>query len=411
MMEQPDDYTQLLERYRFPGQQPWVRPAYDGYSILNLVHSLLAHYGAGHDTPLAFHAAFANALRGRRKIMFLLVDGLGWSNLEGVRTRPAVDELVTRAVRWPLTSMYPSTTTTVTASYLSGLTAAQHGMLGFSMYFPEYGRPFNMLSFRALEDDRVSLHDLGFHPEQFIGHPTILARLNEVGILARAYVSERYAYNGLSQITYHDCMPYAFNALGDLIGMSLDQLHADIPQFLFAYWSFPDSIAHVHGWQSASYFNEVEMLASVIQGQMLPRMDDDTALLVCADHGHMDGNDAEAIDLMVHHNLLELFRDPPAGEGMGLHLFLRPGTETYARELLRMIPGLTVLTREEFLQSRLLGEPPYHPGLQQRVGELLLFPHGSRRILYSYQQRPHTAMVGRHGGMMPEQMIVPLLIF
>jgi hypothetical protein len=159
-----NDFARLITSCRFPGPQSWVMPAYGVRSIINLMNSLLAYYGVEAGTPLAFHDDFLAALHGRRKIQFLLLDGLGWSNLEEARARLAIE-------------------------------------------------------------------------------------------------------------------------------------------------------------------------------------------------------------------------------------------------------GLTVLTREEFLRLRLLGDPPYHLGLLDRIGDLILLPHGSRRFLYQYQRRPHTAMNGRHGGMTPEQMVVPLLVF
>jgi hypothetical protein len=52
-----------------------------------------------------------------------------------------------------------------------------------------------------------------------------------------------------------------------------------------------------------------------------------------------------------------------------------------------------------------------HPRLDASLGDLLALPHGYRRTLYTYQPRQHSAMIGRHGGLMPEEMVVPLLVF
>jgi hypothetical protein len=405
-----DAFDRLITECHFPGPQPWVMPAYGGRSVINLMHSLLAHYGIVDGTPLAFHDEFIAALRGRRKIQFLLLDGLGWTNLEEAYGRPVIDELIGAATRWPITTVFPSTTAAALSSYLSALPPAQHGIIGFSMYFPEYHRPFNMLNLRSLQEDRTELTALGFVPEEYIGHPTVLKRLRDAGVLAGGFVKDIFAFNGLSRLTYHDCAPYPFLAPGDLMSMTLDQLRVSLPVFQFVYWSHLDSIAHTYGPRSEAYHDELQMLATVILRQLLPRMDGDSALIICADHGHLDGDDDQAINLTEMHELIQLFRAAPAGEGMALQLFLQPGAEARAQALLSNIEGLTVLTREEFLHLHLLGDPPYHPGLPERIGDLILLPHGSRRFLYQYQRRPHTAMMGRHGGLTPEQMVVPLLV-
>jgi len=405
-----DDFDELIANCHYSGPQPWVMPAYGGRSTINLMSSLLAHYGVEAGTPLAFHQEFSAALRGRRKIQLLLLDGLGWINLEEARGRPIVDTLVRAARRWPITTVFPSTTSAALSSYLSALPPSQHGVIGFSMYFPEHHRPFNMLNLHSLEEDRANLLSLGFVPEDYIGHPTVLKRLRDACVLAGGFVKDIYAFNGLSRLTYHDCEPYAFLAPGDLIGMTMDQLSTPLPVFQFVYWSHLDTIAHTYGPRSDAYRDELQMLATVIMHQLLPRMDGDTALIICADHGHLEGVGDPVINLTDMPELVGLFRAAPAGEGLAQHIFLQPGTESRARELLMAIEGLTILTREELLHLRLLGDPPYHPGLLERIGDLILLPHGACRFLFQYQRRPHTSMNGRHGGMTPEQMVVPLLV-
>jgi len=406
-----DAFNELFKTCRYPGPQPWVMPAYGGRGIVNLMNSLLACYGVEGGPPLAFHDEFIAALRGRRKIQFLLLDGLGWTNLEEARERLAIDALVGAARRWPLTSVFPSTTAAALSSYLTALPPAQHGVIGFSMYFPEYRRPFNMLNLTSLEEDRTELTALGFMPEEYIGHPTVLKRLRDAGVLAGGFVKDIYAFNGLSRITYHDAEPYPFMAPGDLMSMTMEQLKSPLPVFQLVYWSHLDSIAHVYGPRSAAYRDELQMLAGFIRRQLLPSMDGDSALVICADHGHLEGDDDQAINLAELPELIRLFSAAPAGEGVALHLFLQPGAESRALALLAAVDELTVLTREEFLRLLLLGDPPYHSGLLERIGDLILFPHGARRLLYPYQRRPHTAMNGRHGGLTQEQMVVPLLVY
>ncbi len=153
------------------------------------------------------------------------------------------------------------------------------------------------------------------------------------------------------------------------------------------------------------------MLLTVIREQVLPRLDRETALLITADHGHIDGNDVESLNLMDMPDVVLLLRVLPGGEGRVMQLFVQPGKVEAVHRRLGEISGLTIFSKEQLLALRLLGNPPLHAGLQGRLGDLVLLPHGSRRILYEYQPRPHTAMMGRHGGLSPEEMVVPLLVF
>lgn len=407
-----DPCTQLRHTYAFPAHPEWVRPAYEGESIVNLMNSLLAYYGIPHGAPLAFHESFVQALHGKRKILFLLVDGFGWYNLASVWQRNAhVADIIATAQSWPLTTVFPSTTSTASASYLTALPPSQHSVLGFLMYFPEYGRNFNMLSFRSADAKWEELTSFGFSPDTFMHAPSVLDVLSEQQVMVGAYNFHVYAGSGLSRLIYAKHPPHPYIALADLLWLPLDQLPVDTPQFHFLYWSTLDTIAHMYGARSEPYALELEMLLTMLYTQILPRLGQDTALVVCADHGHIDGDDNEAVNLATLPGLMDLFRVPPSGEGRATQLFIKPGEVARARDILDQTGVMLSMSTQEFLDSRLLGNPPLRPDIIDRLGDLVAFPHGSRRTLYPYEPRPHTAMVGRHGGLSPQEMVVPLLVW
>lgn len=408
-----DAFTQLCESYRFlPGGQNWVRPAYNGYSIINVMSSLLAHFGVEYGQPLAFHDDFLARLAGKRKIVFLFLDGLGWLNLHRVGERSAaVRDFLSAATLWPITTVSPSTTSTASVSFITAQPPAEHGVLGFLMYFPEYQRVFNMLGFRSPDPAHVDLLSCGFNPESSIPHPTILERLDSAGIMVGAYTYAAYAGSGLSRILYANQLPYPYLALGDLLYLVSEQLGVDAPQFQFMYWSTLDSIAHMYGAYTDAYANELAMLLTTLRNEFLTRIGDDTALVICADHGHIDRRDNEATNFAWMPELLDLFRVPPSGEGRQTQLFIKPGEIDRARAILEQLGHVLIMTQEEFLATGLLGNPPLCDGIIERLGDLVVFPFGTRRTLFPYEPRPHTAMTGRHGGLSPDEMVVPLLLY
>lgn len=408
MDEMADDFAGA---HAMPGAPEWVRPAYGGGAITNLVQSILAINGVEPTCPLAEHDAFAARLAGRRKVVLLILDGLGWHNLAWCAARhPAIREALCPDRCRPITSVFPSTTSAAMTSYLTGLPPAGHGVTGFLVYMARFGRVANMLTFALPDDPAHNLTEFGFRPEAYVGHPTCLARIGARGRLTQAFTYDGYANSGLSRIIHHDAPAHSYLALGDLLAHARATLAADVPQFLLLYWSTLDTIAHSYGAASDAYLYELSMLAHAIRDTLTPVLDGDTALIISADHGHLDGDDAEAIDLARIPGLLDTFRLPPAGEGRATHLFMRAGDVADARARLLDTGVVTVFTRDEVLDLELLGPGPRHPDLLASMGDLMVLPHGSRRTLYPYQSRPHTAMIGRHGGLTPEEMLVPLLV-
>lgn len=407
-----DLLQQLIETHRDPGQAEWVLPAYDGWCNTNLMNSVLAHFGAEHGAPLAFHGEFSAALAGVRKLLFILFDGMGWLNIERAHgRRPLVRRLLTAGTRWPLTTIFPSTTSASISSLVTGVPPALHGVIGYLMYFPEYRHVFNMLSFTTPDVQHLELTKFGFTPETYLGHPTIFHLLQQRGLLTSSFTYQQYVDSGLSRMVYHDIIPHPYYALGDMLAQAMGQLRAPLTQFIFLYWSTLDTLAHNYGAGSEAYADELAMLLSTVDQQVLPRLDHETALIIGADHGHIDGNDNDSINLMDYQDITTLLRAAPAGEGRAMHLFLQAGQTAHAQQLLAQLKGVTVLTRDELIARRLLGDMPPRVGLAEHIGDLVLLPHDSRRILYEYQPRPHTTMIGRHGGLSADEMLVPLLLF
>ncbi len=48
--------------------------------------------------------------------------------------------------------------------------------------------------------------------------------------------------------------------------------------------------------------------------------------------------------------------------------------------------------------------------LEASLGDLLVLPRDRARLLYPYTRQVHTAMIGRHGGLSPAEMLVSLLV-
>ena len=119
-------------------------------------------------------------------------------------------------------------------------------------------------------------------------------------------------------------------------------------------------------------------------------------------HGELKG------PLTVQLNGLKFETDLAAGHKTGLYLDQQTNYQRVAG--LAATGQVTILTKEEVLALGLLGDARA-PDYAARLGDVLVLPHGSRRMMYDYQARPHTAMRGRHGGPSPEEMLVPLLVF
>ena len=130
-----------------------VFPDYQN-SILSAASSRLHHYGVETAHPGLASVDQALSLPCKNKIMIIL-DGMG---SEFLRRMLPQDCFFRRHYQCELSSVYPCTTTAATTTLLSGQSPAEHGWIGWSCWFKEFGRSVDLFL------DRDSLNGTPVEP-------------------------------------------------------------------------------------------------------------------------------------------------------------------------------------------------------------------------------------------------------
>src|SRR5690606_34571029 len=106
-------------------------------------------------------------------------------------------------------------------------------------------------------------------------------------------------------------------------------------------------------------------------------------------------------------------RVPPAGERRVGYFHPRAGREAAVRGRLRELAGErgVVVEGAELLDQELFGPGPLYPEATSRVGEVVLRARGPATFPSSAAGEPAEPMLGAHGGLEGEEMLVPCLLW
>jgi hypothetical protein len=98
---------------------------------------------------------------------------------------------------------------------------------------------------------------------------------------------------------------------------------------------------------------------------------------------------------------------PITGESRAAFVFPRPGRADKVRNYLESVgPGwFTVVDSAEALGSGLMGKTVSDEAYA-RAGQLLVLPRGDHAL---QRARPSMPLLGRHGGLTQDEMLVPLI--
>lgn len=429
----PDLTPQLLPAllsHRLPGfdlPAGLVHPHYQGGSILNLPATVCRLFGA---PPAGAAGPFADPLLGAldalaggagraggtERVLMILMDALALHRLRAWIAEgrvPVWERLVQEGLLAPLTSVVPSTTSTALPTLWSGLSPAEHGMVGYELWLKEYGVVANMITHSPFQVPG-QLEKAGFDPAAALPGATLGAQLAGVGVATHAFQHYTIANSGMSRMFLKDSQVHAFGSAAELM-VNLRQLMESAGgarQFIGLYWGQVDHLSHVYGPDDERALLEFEHFSRALESDLLGRLDRATAgktlLLLVADHGQIHTPRDAHYYLSSHPSLARRLPIQPTGENRLVYFHVRPGQMEAVREYLeRTFMGQFALLDPAYaVEHGLFGPGQAHARLRDRVGDLLAVPQGSAYLWWGAKESP---ILGRHGGMTAEEMLVPLV--
>jgi hypothetical protein len=405
-----------------PTLEGFVTPSYQGKCISNLPDTFAALLAVKGSHPLSEKSFFDFVESSKiENIVFLLLDGFGYNSIQYVKDNfgfPSFEKLEHESLILPITSVFPSTTSTATTSLHTGLTPQEHGIIGYTMYMNEIGSIVQMLDLGPVFSRR-SLFELGFDPAKLVGKKTLHERLTESGVPSNLYVNKYIVGSGLSQITNRGANIFPILTAPDLfVGVRRNlESHNNGPAFHFAYYASPDTIAHARSPRSQEYAAEVEALFYGISREMREKLDSkiarNTLLIISADHGLCHLNERQIIDIANHPDLLRMLKVPPTGDSRCLILHSKseenvPAIENY---FATKFNGMFQLVKsKDALEQGLFGLGEAKVQILDRIGDLIALPRKENAVDNSNVQPRNEYVPGRHGGLAPAEMIVPLIV-
>jgi predicted AlkP superfamily pyrophosphatase or phosphodiesterase len=391
-----------------------------GRSILNLPASICGWLGASGlgAEPLAEDLrSFLND--SYKRVIVVLMDALAYTRLQRWMedgTASIWRELAGRGLFAPITSITPSTTSAGLTTLWTGRSAAEHGITGYEMWMKEYGIVANTILQMPItfKSDLGALERTGFQPEKFLHAKTLGTHLKEQGIKTYALQQRSIAHSGLSRMLLKDVEVNAFSTPADLWvnARQLVESRLDERFYAWVYWGEVDFFGHFYGPDDERTAAEFAIFSQAMRQLFLDQLSAtarrDTLLILTADHGHLVTKPDDHYDLRRHPNLTRRLHILPTGENRLAYLYIKPGqTEAVRETIQRTWPNqFSLIDAAYAVEKGLFGIGEIHPDLLDRIGDLIVVGLDSAYLWWADKEN---VMIGRHGGLHPDEMLVPFL--
>ena len=399
-----------------------VRPRYDGYGFAGVPGAAVAALGVdpprvGLGPPVPAEA-LADAA-GVERVVVLVVDGFGWDQWR----RDAADHaflrrLADRGAVVPLTSTYPSETAACMTTFHVGAVPARHGLLGWDVYVPALDRVVQPMPFTTTDGEPLGpLADDAPDAELLLDGEAVYPALADAGVSTTVVqpadtVGSPYSRRVLAGA---DVTPY-----GDPDGLAAGIRRAleggTTPQYVHAYVAAVDAAVHRAGTRSTAHREALEALSAALEASLAdlnPAVAAETLFVLTADHGAVDVDPADVVDLFALDGVRERLRRrpggspvPPTGGPRNVHLHVAPGEVEALAARLEAVLDAHVFRTADAVAAGLFGDAEPSALFEERAGDLLVVPRAGS--VWHGDDASKFAFVGMHGGLDPREALVPL---
>jgi hypothetical protein len=330
-------------------------------------------------------------LRVARQVVLLVLDGLGWSQLDA---RRGLAPVLTALEGGPISSVAPTTTATALTSLALGMPPARHGIVGykFAVDGPSGREVLNALRWTTRSGDA----------RQFVP-PAKLQPLPAFGGVPVPVVS-RAEFSGSAFSQVHQSGGREVNwVVPSSMPLLVRALLAQGEPFVYAYYDGVDKVAHAAGLGDL-YDAELGFVDRLVS-ELLALLPPGAALGVTADHGQVEVGDRASpvvAEVARHAELI-------SGEPRFRWLHARPGSAGALLDAARTAyrDEAWVVPRDELLATGALGGEPDEEACR-RLGDVAVVPLGDNAYL-DPADGGHIRLICRHGGLSADEMLVPLL--
>lgn len=424
----PDLTKKLLpaiENHRLPNLDlgdDFIYPKYDGQSILNIPSTICKILGAPVlDTPPLIPEILDPLGGDIQRVVLILMDALALHRLQKwTAENPDMvwNRLIEEGLLAPITSITPSTTSAAITTLWTGTPAAQHGIGGYEQWLTEYGIVANMIQHKPItyQGEGGHLSMAGFDPENFLTVNPYGPHLRKHGITPYAFQHYAIANSGLSRMFLTGAEINPFSTPADLWISVRELLETTQDQKLFTwtYWGLVDGLSHIHGPDSERAQAEFAHFSMAFQHFFLDKLSqkarENTLVILMADHGQITTEKQPHYDLANHPSLRRRLHIQPTGENRLAYLYVKPGQIEAVREYIEKTwPNQFVVLESEYaLHNGLFGPGMPDKRFIDRLGDLIVIAKGSAYWWWANKENP---LLGRHGGMHREEMLVPFLAY
>ncbi|MBV9593405.1 MAG: alkaline phosphatase family protein, partial [Actinobacteria bacterium] len=346
-------------------------------------------------------------LEATKDAVVLLIDGLGWNLLR------AHAEYAPFLAGFPATTLtvgFPTTTAASIASLGVGRPSGEHGLIGYTTRLDGFAEPINWLRWQGAYSG-AALPD-GVTAETLQPRQTALERAEQAGVEVSVVSAYALQASGLTRAVLRGGRYVPVFTPADTVAAVAAAVRAPGPattrRLVYCYNAELDLVGHGRGCDSDAWRVQLQLVDRMAE-LLAERLPSSTRLYVTGDHGMLDLPEAAKVDYDA---------EPELAHGVGmiagdsrvryLHVAEDDLDAVRSRWAARLGDRAAILTRAEVIDAGWYG-PVVTDTARARIGDLVVVAVGELAVVRRKAEPRPSMLIGHHGALSDDELLVPLL--
>ena len=330
-----------------------------------------------------------------KNVILMLFDGMGSRLLD--KTLEKDSFLIKNRIK-EITSVFPSTTASSTLSIQTGLNPSEHGWLGWTNYIS----PINSIIqlFWDVEKGKTPKNEKN---EEFL-------KLKNDYLSPKLLVDviKEKGYETYSISPYSDYKYKTLNQMFNIIKEKLE-IKSNNKKFMYVYNTEPDSTLHMNGTDSIEAKKLIIERNKKIEEFYNKHLDNESFIIIVADHGHINGDN---IYLKDYPDIKNLMKTSIYAENRCPMFRIKEGLQDNFKNLFNKYFGdyFYLLSKEEIINKKIFGEINYQKNrlFDSSLGDFIAInKNNNNKAILDDIDFP---MISVHGGNSDDEIFIPLII-
>lgn len=369
-----------------------IIPNYNKANIIDLIRTVYNNCGCHYEKNRNM-LKLDKIITNKKHIVFILIDGMG----SNILNKLPKNSLFKEHKVMNLNTIFPTSTACILTSLATGKYPSNTGIFGWF----GYNRNLNLNYYTVLTKRREDDIQLDKELNDIFVNKSILNTLNRKTVVLQP---KNINDSNYSKYFANDGIRFSYNDYDDAFKIVKKEINNSKDTFTYLYIPNVDKFEHLNGPYCQTVYNEILKIEESIK-KILP-LNDDTEIIITADHGQLPIKKIEFMNLNKY--MKYFYALPSIDYGTSSFYVKKEMKKEFVQEFNKDFKNMLLFETNDFINNNIFGDDMTDYA-KSCLGEYIGICKKNVFFYFDYNELEKFPL-GNHTGMSKDEFLIPLIV-